>query len=212
MTSDKTIGRLSLYRRLLNELLAGGAKYVYSHHLANEAGVTAAQVRRDLMAVGYNGSPSHGYDVSELVESIRSFLDAPKGQGVALVGVGNLGRAILAYFNGRRPHLSIVAAFDSDPHKVGRVVHGCYCHPIEELPRIVAEKHIGVAIVAVPANEAQELAETLVRSGVRSLVNFVPAPLHVPPHVYVEDVDITTSLEKAAYFARGGAVREEVLP
>lgn len=165
-------------------------------------GVSAAQVRRDLMVVGYTGSPIRGYDVRELVDSIGAFLDSPRGQGVALVGVGNLGRAILTYFSGRRPKLSITAAFDSDPHKVNRLIHGCRCYPMEELTKICQEQEIRVAIITVPASAAQAVTESLVRAGVRGILNFAPTPLRVPGNTYVEDMDITMSLEKVAYFAR----------
>lgn len=210
--SKKTIGRLSLYRRLLNGLLSGGARYVYSHQLAAMAGGTAAQVRRDMMSIGYSGTPTRGYDVVELSESISRFLDEPRGQGVALIGIGNLGRAIMAYFAGRRPNLSIVAAFDSDPHKVGRVIHGCHCYAIQEIATVVAQKDIRVAVITVPASEAQATADRLVRAGVRGLLNFAPVPLRVPPDVSVEDIDMTMSLEKVAYFARQGAIEKEVKP
>jgi redox-sensing transcriptional repressor len=136
MISDKTIGRLSLYRRAVDKLLADGRTHVYSHDIASVCGVTSAQVRRDLMPTGYSGSPKKGYSIPGLIQSIGSVLDDPEEQKVALVGVGNLGRAILAYFTGRRPNLSIVAAFDRDPNKVNRVIHGCRCYPVESwMPR-----------------------------------------------------------------------------
>ena len=200
--SVKTIGRLSLYRRLLHGLASGGTRSVYSHQLASLAGGTAAQVRRDMMAIGYTGSPNRGYDIRELIESIGNFLDDPNGQGVALVGIGHLGQAILAYFTGRRPRLQIVAAFDSDPYKVDRVFLGCRCYPVGQLGEVVREKQIKVAVVCVPASEAQAVADTLARSGVTAIVNFAPVPLRMGPGVYVEDIDMTMSLEKAAYFAR----------
>lgn len=202
MVSEKTIGRLSLYRRLLGTLLADGTRYVYSHQLAKLVGGTAAQVRRDVMAVGYNGSPVRGYDVQELIEAIRVYLDAPTLQGIALVGIGKLGRAIMAYFTGRRPNLSIVAAFDNDPYKADRVIHGCRCYVLEDLDRVVKEQGIRVAIIAVPATEAQAVADMLVRAGVAGILNFAPVRLQVPRHIYVEDIDMTMSLEKVAYFAR----------
>ncbi len=208
--SEKNLGRLSLYRRLLNRLQAEGIRNIYSHELARMAGGTAAQVRRDLMAVGSLGSPKRGYSVRELIESIGIFLDAPHGEGAAIVGVGNLGRAIMAYFAGRRPRLSIVAAFDSDPSKVNRVIHGCRCYPVEDIERVVREEGVNVAIITVPAREAQATAETLVRAGVRGLLNFAPVPLRVGPDVYVEDIDMTMALEKVAYFARRGGAVEEI--
>jgi len=203
--SARTVGRLSLYRRLLYGLIEAKAENVYSHDLARIAGVTAAQVRRDIMALGHSGSPVHGYNVRDLIDAIGLVLDAEGGQCAALVGVGNLGRAIIAYFASRRPRLGIVAGFDSDPGKVDRVIHGCHCYPVAELGRVVREHGVGVGIVTVPAEQAQQVAELLVAAGVRGLLNFAPVRLTVSPEVYVEDVDITTSLERVAYFARGDA-------
>jgi redox-sensing transcriptional repressor len=200
--SGKTIGRLSLYRRVLYGLLAEGERNIFSHQLAALVGGTAAQVRRDMMAVGSAGSPTRGYDIQELTYLIGSFLDAPMGQAVALVGVGNLGRAILAYFTGRRPKLSIEAAFDSDPSKYGRVIHGCRCHGIEDLTHVVKERGIAIGVITVPADQAQDVADKLCQAGVCGLVNFAPVRLRVPSNVYVEDIDMAMSLEKVAYFAR----------
>jgi len=200
--SDRTIGRLSLYRRLLNSLLREGTRYVHSQELASLAGVTAAQVRRDIMNIGYSGNPNRGYDASELAKSIGAFMDDPEGQQVALVGVGNLGRAMLAYFQGRRPRLSIVAAFDSDPAKYGRVIQGCRCYSLDQMEEIVRDARITVGVITVPASEAQRIANRLVSSGVTGIINYAPVPLWAPPHVYVEDIDMTMSLEKVAYFAR----------
>lgn len=202
MISDKTIGRLSLYRRLLNGLARAGETHIYSHQLGSSAGGTAAQVRRDLMVIGCSGSPAKGYEVQELISAIGRFLDVPGGMGVALVGVGNLGRAILAYFQGRRPKLSFSMAFDSDPAKTGREFHDCPCYPMSDLPARIAEREVTVAVLAVPAEAAQETCDLLVSAGVRSLLNFAPVPLRVPPGTYVEDVDMTSALERVAFFAR----------
>lgn len=211
MTSEKTIGRLSLYRRLLDRLLGQAKTHVYSHQLAALAGGTAAQVRRDIMAVGYSGSPTRGYEIRELIRCIGSVLDDLHGEGATLVGVGNLGRAIMAYFSGRRPHLAIVAAFDSDPYKVKRVIHGCPVHPMADLSKIIAEKKIRVGIITVPAGEAQRVADLLVASGVSGILNFAPVPLRTPPHVYVDDLDVTMSLEKVAFFARQKVLEKEAV-
>lgn len=206
---DKAIERLSLYRRLLGNLAGEKVKFVYSHELAQLAGRTAAQVRRDMMILGFSGSPTKGYDVAKLIDAISVFLDAAKPQEVALVGVGNLGRAILSYFVGRRPNLSITVAFDNDPGKVDRVIHGCRCHRMEELPRLVQARGVNTAIVAVPAGEAQAVADVLVGAGVCGLLNFAPVRLRVPGSVFVENVDLTTSLEKVTFFARRQATRQE---
>ncbi len=207
--SEKTIGRLSLYRRLLDEMRDEGVLHAYSHQLGALAAVSAAQVRRDLMVIGYSGSPSKGYDVAQLSQSITAFLDAPVKQGIALVGLGNLGRAILSYFTGRRPNLAIVASFDNDTRKVNRFIHGCPCYPADQMVHVIEEMGISTSIIAVPAASAQAVADQLVRAGVKSIVNFAPTPLRVPQHVYVEETDITTTLEKVAYFARNGRLLEE---
>jgi redox-sensing transcriptional repressor len=115
----------------------------------------------------------------------------------------------MAYFAGRRPRLSIVAAFDTDPSKVNRVIHGCRCYDIADMARIVREAGIEVAVITVPARAAQDVADALVEAGVKGMLNFAPAPLRVPLGVYVEDIDMTMSLEKVAYFARQGAMERE---
>lgn len=199
--SAKTVGRLSLYRRLLTNRRRQGDRHVFSHDLATMASVTAAQVRRDIMAVGYSGSKAHGYEIDTLLDKINGFLDSPARQQVALVGVGNLGRAILAFFAGRRPNLKIVAAFDKDPHKAGRVIMGCRCYPVDDLEEVVSSTGISSAVIAVPASEAQAVADKLVRARIRGILNFAPIPLRLPPAIYVEDIDFTMSLDKVAYFA-----------
>ena len=200
--SESAVGRLSLYRGILNRLMANGQESLYSHEMGALARVTPSQVRRDLMALGYSGSPAHGYEVRALEQSIGKFLDAPTVQNVVLIGVGNLGRAILTFFAGRRPNLKIVAAFDNDPHKVDRVICSCRCHPLEEMEGIVREQGIGLGIVAVPAEEAQSAADALVRLGVRGILNCAPVRLRMPDGVYVEDLNMAVSLDKVAYFAR----------
>jgi redox-sensing transcriptional repressor len=201
--SEKSIGRLSLYRRLLTNLRADGIDRVFSHHLANLAGATAAQVRRDLMAIGYSGGPNRGYDVIALGNAIGEFLDGPEQQAVALVGVGNLGHALLTYFQDRRPNLRMAACFDVDPEKIGQR-HACDCRTfdIAEMTGIVAERNIRVAILAVPRAAAQIVAEQLVQAGVKSLLNFTNVRLKLPAEVFVEDIDFAIALEKVAFFAR----------
>jgi len=204
MIPEKTIERLSRYRRILAGLRREGEVFVYSHRLATLAGLTAAQVRRDLMATGYSGSPSKGYNVNDLMESVGGLLDGPTTQGVALVGVGNLGRAILAYFIGRRPKLIIAAAFDKDPHIAGRVICGCRCYDMNEMDDVFREKDICVGIVAVPAANAQAVAVRMVQAGACGILNFAPTALHLPANVHVENLDMAVALEKVAYFARQG--------
>jgi len=200
--SEKTIGRLSLCRSLLSRLLRQEVKTVFSHELAVMAGGTASQVRRDLMVIGGVGSPNRGYDVQRLIAAIGEVLDAEEPEHVALVGVGNLGGALLAFFANRRPKLRIVAGFDTDPFKTNRVLHGVRCYPMTDLERVIQEQRIRVGVITVPAAGAQEVADRLIRAGTQGLLNFAPVRLRVPSGIHVEDVDVTMSLEKVAYFAR----------
>ena len=202
MPPEKSIERLSVYRRLLYDLHQKGERKIFSHQLASLAGRTSAQVRRDIMNIGYTGSPSRGYDIANLVDSISEVLDTPLGQGVALVGVGNLGRALLAYFSDRRPRLKIVAAFDNNPDRTGRVIHGCRCYLVEELAEVVNKEEITVGILTVPAEAAQIIAEQMYGAGIRGILNFAPVPIAAPRDMYVESMDVTMALEKVAYFAR----------
>lgn len=202
LVSEKTIERLCLYRRFLRELRVQRTTYAYSHQLAKMAGLTAAQVRRDIMAIGYYGSPVRGYEVEKLLESISDFLDGPDSLGVALIGVGNLGRSILAYLNRRNSRLNVTAAFDTNPEKIHRVIVSCHCFPLEDYARVVREKNIHSTIIAVPAEQAQAVADLIVKSGVKGILNFAPVHLSVPEDVFVENIDMAIALEKVTYFAQ----------
>jgi redox-sensing transcriptional repressor len=204
LVSRKTVGRLSLYRRLLDSLHESGTTNIYSHQLAHLAGVSAAQVRRDFMVIGYSGSPNRGYQVNTCLASIESLLDGTIRQDVALVGMGRLGHSLLAHFSGRRPLLRIAAGFDTDPALIGTSIEGCPIYSVEELEQVVVAMGIRIGILAVPPEMAQSAAEALVRAGVRSIVDFTAIPLHVPDDVFVDHMDITSALESAAFFAREG--------
>jgi redox-sensing transcriptional repressor len=195
-----TVGRLSLYRRLLLEQLAAGARQIYSHQIARLAVTTPAQVRRDLMTIGFSGSPRTGYAIPDLVDAINTALARSVETSVALVGVGNLGRAILAYYANRQP-VRFAAAFDRAAEKTGRILHGCRCYPVDQMADIIAREQIHVGVIAVPAAEAQGVADRLVLAGVRGILNFAPVRLHVPPGLHVENVDLMMALDKVAYYA-----------
>jgi redox-sensing transcriptional repressor len=205
MASRKTVARMSRYRRLLTALHASGTESIYSHQLARHAVVSAPQVRRDLMAIGYSGSPNKGYDVAACIDSIASFLDGPARQDVCLVGVGNLGRAVLAHFAQASPSVAIVAAFDTDPALRDVMVDGCRCFAADRMEQLVRDLGIEIAVLTVPGEAAQQVADALVRGGVKSLISFAPTPLQLPGEVFVEYMDITAALESAAFFARLGA-------
>lgn len=200
--SVKTIARLAQYRRVLVRAHAGGRATIYSHEIASICDATPAQVRRDLMAVGTLGHPIHGYDIEALLAQLDRFLDAPRGVRMALVGVGNLGRALLTYFARGRSAIIIEAAFDTDPAKIGCSISGCGVQPIERIGDVLAATPIDVGVIAVPEDVAQHVADLLVCAGVRSLLNLAPMRLHVPENVFVEDVDLGIAIERAAFYSR----------
>lgn len=189
-----------LYKRLLSDLKSKGVQTLFSHELAELANNTSTQVRRDLMEIGQTGSPRRGYDVVQLINNISRILDGSEERPVALVGVGNLGCAILSYFSYSHPGLTIAAAFDRDSGKVGRTVAGCRCYHMNQLETLVHEMKISLGIITVPAIAAQEVADRMTGAGIRGILNFAPVPLKVPEYVYVDRIDIASALEKVAYF------------
>jgi len=207
----RTIGRLTLYWRILRDLAGEGQTYIYSHDLASKSRVTAAQVRRDLMVVGYSGTPARGYDVEKLREHIENFVFPSDEQRAIIAGVGNIGRALLKFFVGRRPTLRIVASLEVNPEKFGRMIHGCPCHSIENAAKVIRDQGITVGIIAVPDQEAQYIADVFVDAGIRGILNFARTALRVPSGVYVEDIDLAMSMDRVAFFARQSLKSERPL-
>lgn len=206
---ERTVERLCAYRRILFRWWFEGKQYFHSQALADEAGITSAQVRRDMMSLHAIGTPKKGYLTHKLIEELGLVIEGEGGQKVILFGAGKLGSAIISYLASMRPDLSLVAAFDTDPAKIGRVFDEVPCLPLTELDRVVREEGVLIAIVTVPSGVAQEIATRLVQAGVRALVNFTSLKLKTPPNVFVQDVDISISLEKSAYYARLFAGRLE---
>jgi redox-sensing transcriptional repressor len=203
--STRSVERLSIYRRALLQGRNEFGPSVYSHQLAHACQLTAAQVRRDLMAIGYSGNPNSGYEVKRLLSSLASFLDSQDIRPVAIVGMGYLGRAIAAYLANRSHKIRLAAAFDVDLDKIGLSFSEVHCYSVRQMQEIVAEKRIDIAIITVPAEQAQHAAEQLVAAGVTGILNFAPVVLRVHERIYVENIDMTVSLEKVAFFARSTA-------
>jgi redox-sensing transcriptional repressor len=164
---EKTVERLSEYRRTLLNCLSEGKTHIYSHELALMQHITAVQVRRDIMFIGYSSMQRKGYDVQELIEVIGNIIDADQPLNVAVIGIGNLGRAVTHYFMGKRSKLNIIAAFDVDINKTDRVISGVKCYPMQKLQDIVGELDISIAILTVPSDTAIETTEKLVLSGLK---------------------------------------------
>ncbi|PLX17247.1 MAG: redox-sensing transcriptional repressor Rex [Marinilabiliales bacterium] len=199
---EKTIGRLSEYRRTLLNCLADGKTHIYSHELANLHNITAVQVRRDIMLIGYSTTLKKGYDVKALIDVIGDIIDTEKGLSAAVIGIGNLGRAITTYFNGKRTKLRIAATFDTDPDKANRVISGVKCYPMSDLSKIIKEQNISIGILTVPPEDAAAVSESLIMAGIKGILNYTSTSLNVSPNVYLEEYDMITSLEKVAYFVK----------
>ncbi len=159
----KTIERLSEYRRTLLACLDEKRNFIFSHNLASRLHITAVQVRRDLMLIGYSSVNRKGYDVKELINAISRIIDTEEGINVAVIGIGNLGRAVAGYFKGKRSKLNLVASFDNDPQKINKVISGVKCYSYGELEKLITELDIRIAILTVPADFAIEIAEEAVR-------------------------------------------------
>ncbi|NIP83760.1 MAG: redox-sensing transcriptional repressor Rex, partial [Gemmatimonadetes bacterium] len=181
--SGPTIGRLSLYLRLLVELRDAGVSTVSSEELAGRSGTTAAQVRKDLSLFGTFGKRGLGYEVEELESRLRGILGLGRRWGVALVGAGRIGAALFGYENFRRQGFHIEAVFDADPSKVGEQWNGLEVQADERMEEVVSEAGIEIAVIAVPARSAQGVADRLVAAGVRGILNFAPTRLEVPSGV-----------------------------
>ena len=198
--SDKVIGRLARYRTLLTERLPKGRTHLFSHEIATAIRLSDSQVRRDLMTIGTRGVPSHGYEVQRLLHDLDQTLNAARMHGVAVIGVGSLGGALIGKLESSRNNLRIKCAFDADPAKCDRVFSGVKCHPMTALEAMVAKEEVDLAILCVPAASAQALGERLVRAGVKGILNFSSVALRLPRTIALEEIDIANHLAKLAYF------------
>jgi redox-sensing transcriptional repressor len=202
--SRASVGRLSLYLRRLEELLREGTTRVSSSLLGETLGVTDAQVRKDLASLGNLGHPGIGYAAPELVSAIRRVLGIDREWAVALVGVGNLARALLHYHGFLERGFRIVALFDSDPTKVGQRVDDLVIHAPEDMGRVIAATGAELGVLSVPSEASQAVADALIAAGIRGLLNFAPQVLRVPPGVSVVSVDLTVQLEHLAFLVQLG--------
>jgi redox-sensing transcriptional repressor len=202
MLPEKTIERLSLYRRVLLSHQESGNDFIYSHELASLLHLTSVQVRRDIMLMGYSGTQRKGYSVQELVGRIAEILDGDVRMNAVIIGMGHLGKAITNYFNAKRSKIDIVAAFDNDSTKVDRIISGIKSYHIDSLEMMLEELNCKIAILALSPKGAQDVTDVLIYNGIKGILNFTSVPLHVPENVYLENYDMITSLEKVAYFVK----------
>ncbi len=192
--------RLPLYVRALTQLLAEGISVVSSQQLGDRLQMTPAQIRKDLSYFGRFGKQGRGYNVQFLLKELRQILGLDRTWDACLVGVGRLGRAIINYPGFAPEGFNIVAAFDSDPEKVGTNIGGLMVQPMEQIPETVKTRDIAIGIVAVPASQVQSVVDSLVKSHIRGILNYAPAAPQVPSHVVIRNIDPVLSLQSMTFY------------
>lgn len=193
------VSRLSLYLRELQHLVRDGHETTSSTQLGKLLGFTDAQVRKDLAYFGQFGYPGIGYRCPELIDAIKKILGTNQSWSLGIVGMGNLGRALVGYRGFRQQGFEIVAGFDTDPAKIGTYVEGIEVFHLDDVSRVVREKNIRMAIIAVPAAVAQRVADALVAAGIEGILNFAPVTISLPKHVHTVGVDLAIELEQLAF-------------
>ncbi len=193
------VSRLSLYLRELQHLVRDGQVTTSSSQLGNLLGFTDAQVRKDLAFFGQFGYPGIGYRCAELIDAIRGILGTDQQWPVALVGVGNLGRALLGYKGFLQQGFDIIAAFDNDAAKAGQQIEGVTIYDLSALPEVVASHNIKLGLLAVPASAAQTVADRLVGVGIEGILNFAPVTIALPENVSQVGIDLAIELEQLSF-------------
>ncbi len=213
--SESAIRRLSIYLRVLERLERDEASTVSSRELAERAGTTAAQVRKDLSLFGSFGKRGLGYSVDSLKEELREILGLSRHWKVALVGAGRMGAALFEYPHFRARGFEFVAIFDSDPAKIGKRWNGLRIQSAADLESGLKEAGAEIVILTIPAQSAQEVTDAVVRAGIRGILNFAPVQIKVPKGVRVNAVRLTVELEALTFALqpeisadRGAALRE----
>ena len=193
------VSRISLYLRELQRLEAAGQKTISSGQLGTLLGFSDAQVRKDLGFFGQFGYPGVGYRCEELIHAMRDILGTNQPWPVVMIGVGNLGQALLGYRGFGQQNFSIAAAFDADPQKIGKQIQGLRVQPLTELAATIRDKNIRLGMIVVPAGRAQEAANALVAAGVEGVVNFAPVTISLPPGIEQVSVDLAIELEQLSF-------------
>jgi redox-sensing transcriptional repressor len=196
---DPAVKRLSLYLRQLETFKRKDRRTISSKQLGESLGLTDAQVRKDLAYFGQFGHPGIGYRVDDLIAQVRRILGTDKTWNVLLIGAGNLGRALMAYKGFQNKGFELTAVFDNDPTKLGKKMGSFTVQPLAELKETIRIHAIRLAIMTVPAEVAQDVADQLVDAGIRGLLNFAPVSLQLPEHVAVNSVDLAVSLEQLSF-------------
>jgi redox-sensing transcriptional repressor len=199
---DVVIDRLPVYARALGALERAGRDGVSSQELGATLGVTPAQIRKDLSYFGRFGKQGRGYSVKRLLEELRQILGIDREWTMVLVGVGQLGRAILQYGGFAPQGFRILAAFDSDARVVGETLEGLTVQPVDDLRRALDAIHIDIGIVATPAATAQGVIDALVACGVKAILNYAPIAAQIPPGIHIKDIDPVLALQSMTFYLK----------
>ena len=189
-----TIKRLPLYLRLLRKMKAEGEEYASGTVVARELGLDPIVVRKDLAITGAVGRPRLGFPMAEIISALEDFLGWSNTSDAFLVGVGNLGRALLGYKGFEQHGMRIVAAFDTDPDIIGTQVHGKTVYDVAKLPEMAKSLHVQIGVLTVTASVAQQVANAMVEGGIRAIWNFTPTTLDLPAHVILQREELASSL------------------
>lgn len=198
--SELTTNRLSIYLRCLNELRDEGTKTVSSDKLAKRFHLNSAQIRKDLACFGEFGVRGVGYYVEDLREQLTKILGLDKDHRVAIIGAGRLGMALTDYYGFTQTNFEVMALFDADKNKIGTTIGGVSVFDFKEFRKVVRKEDIDVAVIAVPAEYAQRVLETVSKAGIKAVMNFAPTPLQAAPDIKIKTIDLTISLESLSYF------------
>jgi redox-sensing transcriptional repressor len=199
---EVVINRLPVYARALATLEAAGETVVSSQALGEALDVTPAQIRKDLSYFGRFGKQGRGYNVPGLLGKLREILGLDRRWKVCVVGIGRLGQAIVEY-NGFGPQgFDILAAFDADPKKVGTCIGEVPIRDASELEDFLAQTHVDIVVVAVPASAAQQVTDRLVAAGVRAILNYAPTTATVPPHVAIRHIDPVLEMQSMTFYLK----------
>ncbi|MCK9572906.1 MAG: redox-sensing transcriptional repressor Rex [Candidatus Omnitrophica bacterium] len=200
-TPEGTISRLFAYLREVKKLSELGIKTISSSEIGDRLNLSDVQVRKDLGCFGSFGISGAGYDTGELSKSLEKILGKDKQWNICIVGIGRLGSALMMYSGFKKDGLYIAAAFDANPKKIGKVVESIEIESIDNLSKSIQEKKISIAIITTPSEQAQTVADSLVKAGIECIMNFAPVRLNVPDDIKVENVDLSHVLEILTYFA-----------
>ncbi|HMS87961.1 MAG TPA: redox-sensing transcriptional repressor Rex [Acidimicrobiales bacterium] len=209
---EATVARLPVYLRSLAELVDEKTTTVSSERLAEMAGVNAAKVRKDLSYLGSYGTRGVGYDVEYLLFQMSRELGLTHDWPVVIMGAGNLGQALANYGGFTERGFPVAALIDADASKVGQQFHGVEVHHFDDLPRLPRELGIAIGIIATPAGAAQTVADQLVAAGIRSILNFAPAVITVPPGASLRKVDLALELQILSFYQQHAPADLEASP